>query len=609
MPDDPIANVQRYHEEPTAGPRDVNRAGALIQRRLIAGACGTVVLACTVLLAGWAVGNPVFGVLFPDYENVKPNTAVAFIVSALSLWLLAPRPPNPRRRFFGISLGWFVTAIGTATLCQYAVGQDFGIDTLLFGATPRHLDDHYPARMSIESAFNFAFIGLALAALDRPAIRGIFLAEQLTLLPFLVSILAIIGYLYGQQSLYKIGPYTALALPSSLLFVILASGILISRVNRGLMATLMSRAAGGVILRRILPVAVGTPILIGWLRLRGQEVGLYDLGSGLAVFAASTTLLCTIFLWRLASSLNSADSQRTRSETRVRRLLWEAEDREQALRDKQAQLLQAAKLASIGELATGIAHEVNNPLNNIGLLTSNALDYLRLGKPPERIVPPLQAVVKEVQRAAGIVAGVRSFGRRMPCDFKPVNLNDAVRNALALISQRLALQHTEVQLNFPTDPILIHGNHSQLEQVFLNLFINANDAMEQVAERVLSISADLSSSAVVIIVRDTGSGIPDDILERIFDPFFTTKPVGQGTGLGLSISYGIIKDHQGDIRVHQEPEGGASFLISLPLHVEHPPSMSGSDQAIFVSESSRSNQRTGPPRDERQVLSPFIDPL
>ena len=452
-------------------------------------------------------------------------------------------------------------------------------------------------------------IGLALAALDRPAIRGIFLAEQLTLLPFLVSILAIIGYLYGQQSLYKIGPYTALALPSSLLFVILASGILISRVNRGLMATLMSRAAGGVILRRILPVAVGTPILIGWLRLRGQEVGLYDLGSGLAVFAASTTLLCTIFLWRLASSLNSADSQRTRSETRVRRLLWEAEDREQALRDKQAQLLQAAKLASIGELATGIAHEVNNPLNNIGLLTSNALDYLRLGKPPEVIVPPLQAVVKEVQRAAGIVAGVRSFGRRMPCDFKPVNLNDAVRNALALISQRLALQHTEVQLNFPTDPILIHGNHSQLEQVFLNLFINANDAMEQVAERVLSISADLSSSAVVIIVRDTGSGIPDDILERIFDPFFTTKPVGQGTGLGLSISYGIIKDHQGDIRVHQEPEGGASFLISLPLHVEHPPSMSGSDQAIFVSESSRSNQRTGPPRDERQVLSPFIDPL
>ncbi|HKN88314.1 MAG TPA: ATP-binding protein [Nitrospiraceae bacterium] len=571
-------------------PIDVDHAKqsrGLTPRRFISGACGIVVLGSTLMLVGWALGTPIFTVLFPGYESVKPNTAGAFIVSALSLWLLATLQPNGPRRFVGILLGWFVSAIGSVTLCQYVSGLDFGIDTLLFHVPPRNLTDLYPARMSIEGAFNFALIGLALVALDRPAIRGIILAEQLTLPPFFVSILAIIGYLYSQQSLYKIGPYTAFSLPSSLLFVILASGIFVARGDRGLMATLTSRSAGGIILRRLLPVAVGTPILIGWVRLRGQELGLYDLGSGLAVFAASTTLLCMVFLWRLASSLNSADLQRTRSETRVRRLLWQAEDREQALRDKQAQLLQAAKLASIGELATGIAHEVNNPLNNIGLLTSNALDYLRLGKPPEVIVPPLEAVVKEVQRAAAIVAGVRSFGRTAPSDFKLVNVNDAIRNALTLISQQLTLHHIQAQLNLPVDPVLLQGNQGQLEQVFLNLFINASDAMEEASERLLAVSMDLSSSTLVIVVRDTGSGIPDSILERIFDPFFTTKPVGQGTGLGLSISYGIIKEHHGDIRVHQEPSGGTSFLISLPACYEHASSMSSFEQQSLLSHSPR----------------------
>jgi signal transduction histidine kinase len=523
------------------------------------------------VLSGWAVETPLFTFFFPDYESTKPNTAAAFILAASSLWLLAPLKTTVPRRLVGIGFGLLVSAISFFTLCEYLFGLDLGIDALVFDVTPRNATDLYPSRMSIEGAFSFALIGLALAALDRPAIRGVVLAEQLTLAPLFVSILAIIGYLYNQQSLYKIGPYTELALPSSLLFVVLASGIFVSRSDRGLMSTLTSRSAGGVILRRILPIALGTPILIGWLRLRGQELGLYDLGFGLALFAAFTTLLCTIFLWRFASSLNRADMQRTRSDHRVRRLLWQAEEREQALRDKQVQLVQAAKLASIGELATGIAHEVNNPLNNIGLVVSNALDSLGAGKPAEVIVPWLQVVLEEVRRAAAIVAGVRSFGRTAPSDFKLINVKDAIRNALALISEQFRSRHVQIQVDLPVDPVPIQGNQAQLEQVFLNLFINAGDAMEQAVERILTVSTDISSSTIVIIVRDTGCGIPDHALERIFDPFFTTKPVGQGTGLGLSISYGIIKEHEGDIRVHQEAAGGTSFIISLPTCLQPAP--------------------------------------
>jgi signal transduction histidine kinase len=544
--------------------RQAKQAQGLMPRRFILGVCLALILLSALMLGGWAVDTPLFTVLYQDYESVKPNTAAAFMLAGASLWLLAPLKNTVRRQSVGISFGLLVSAIGVFTLFEYVSGLDLGIDALLFDVTPRNLTDLYPARMSIAAAFNFAVMGLALAALDRPPIRGAVLGEQLALTPLFVSILALIGYLYSQQSLYKIGPYTALSLPGSLLFVVLASGILIARSDRGLMATLTSRSAGGVILRRILPVALGTPILIGWLRLRGQELGLYDLGFGLALFAALTTLVGTIFLWRFASSLNRAEMQRTRSEHRVRSLLWHAEEREQALRDNQAQLLQAAKLASIGELATGIAHEVNNPLNNIGLFVSNALDSLREGKPTEVIVPWLEAVLKQVQRAAAIVAGVQSFGRMAPSDFKLLNVNDAIRNALALISAQLTPRHIQVQLDLPVEPVPMQGNQAQLEQVFLNLFINARDAMEQAVERVLTVSTQLCSSTIVIIVRDTGCGIPSDALERIFDPFFTTKPVGQGTGLGLSISYRIIKDHDGAIRVHQEPLGGTSFIISLP---------------------------------------------
>jgi len=559
----------------------------LIRHQFIFAVCVAVVLLSALMLSGWTVGIPLFTALYPGYESVKPNTAAAFILAASSLWLLAPLKNTVPRRVSGVSFGWAVSALGVFTLFEYVSGLNLGIDVLLFNVAPQHLADLHPARMSIEAAFNFALIGLALAALDRPAIRGFVLAEQLTLVTFFVSILAIIGYLYSQQSLYKIGPHTALALPSSLLFVVLASGIFMSRSDRGLMAILMSRSAGGVILRRILPVAIGVPIVIGWLRLRGQELGLYDLGFGLALFAACTTLLGTIFLWRFASSLNRADMQRTRSENRVRKLLWQAEEREQALRDKQAQLVQAAKLVSIGELATGIAHEVNNPLNNIGLFVSNALDSLQAGKPSDVIVPGLEAVLKQVQRAAAIVAGVRSFGRTAPTDFKVVNVNDAIRNALALISEQLKLRHVKIQLDLSVDPVLIRGNQTQLEQVFLNLFINAGDAMEGAAERILSIATDASSSILFIIVRDTGCGIPDHALGQIFDPFFTTKPVGKGTGLGLSITYRIVKEHEGDIRVHQEPGGGASFIISLPICLQPAPSILTPEQETLLSHSSR----------------------
>jgi len=164
-------------------------------------------------------------------------------------------------------------------------------------------------------------------------------------------------------------------------------------------------------------------------------------------------------------------------EHNIRRLLSEAEDRERELRDKQQQLVQAAKLASIGELATGIAHELNNPLNNIALYVGNAVDYLRQAKPAETVIEHLQAAMKQVDRGATIINHLRTFGRAAPLKTEPLPLHDVVLAALSLVREPLRMASIEVTLDLCPDCPTVLGNWIQLEQVFLNLLSNGKDAL------------------------------------------------------------------------------------------------------------------------------------
>jgi C4-dicarboxylate-specific signal transduction histidine kinase len=242
------------------------------------------------------------------------------------------------------------------------------------------------------------------------------------------------------------------------------------------------------------------------------------------------------------------------------------ERREQELRDKQEQLVQAAKLATLGELTTGVAHEINNPLNNIGLFVGNVIDYVRLGKVDnERMLGDLEKVVDQVKKATEIISHLRTFGRAAPVTFEPVAVNDVIERALSLTQEQLRLREIEIELDLCPEAPVVLGNSIQLEQVFINLLTNARDALAEAEERRINIECSLAGEMVVLVFRDTGPGIPEGLEQRIFDPFFTTKDVGTGTGLGLSITYGIIKEHRGSITVESLPREGASFRIELPL--------------------------------------------
>lgn len=243
----------------------------------------------------------------------------------------------------------------------------------------------------------------------------------------------------------------------------------------------------------------------------------------------------------------------------------EVQRREQELRNKQEQLIQAGKLATLGELTTGVAHELNNPLNNIGLFVGNAIDWIKLGRiDEEAILRDLDSAMQQMRKATEIISHLRTFGRVAPVDREAVSINHVIERALSLMREQLRLRQIVVDLQLSPENPLVAGSSIQLEQVFINLLTNARDALMESSRRLIRIASVTGPTAVEITVTDTGPGIPDGLEQRIFDPFFTTKEVGKGTGLGLAITYGIIRDHGGSIAVIKPGVEGATFHIQLP---------------------------------------------
>jgi hypothetical protein len=225
-------------------------------------------------------------------------------------------------------------------------------------------------------------------------------------------------------------------------------------------------------------------------------------------------------------------------------------------------LVQADKLSSIGLLAAGVAHEVNTPLAVISTYAQMLAKQVSDDSQKSLI---LDKIAKQTFRASEIVNSLLNFSRTSTTSLTDVNLNRVIQETLSLLEHQL--QKSGIQVKTELDPGLrpVHGNAGQLQQVFLNLFLNARDAMS--AGGTLEVRTWSDGSGARAEVSDTGHGIAPEHLHRIYDPFFTTKAVRKGTGLGLSVTYGIIQEHGGSIEVSNRPGGGASFRIELPLAV------------------------------------------
>lgn len=241
--------------------------------------------------------------------------------------------------------------------------------------------------------------------------------------------------------------------------------------------------------------------------------------------------------------------------------------------ERDAQLFQASKMKTLGEMSAGMAHELTQPLNAIKIGNDYLCRLIQQGKPipAETIAQVADAVTGQVERASDIINRLREFGRKPDFKQNPVDLNTVVGNVTQIIGQQLALINIQLHVELQAELPAIFANSNRLEQVVFNLIANARDAIEQMSDtaakagrRDIMVRTFSNSKAVVCRVIDTGIGIPADKCEKIFEPFFTTKEVGKGMGLGLAISYGIVRDYGGAITVKARPGGGTSFELKFP---------------------------------------------
>jgi len=243
--------------------------------------------------------------------------------------------------------------------------------------------------------------------------------------------------------------------------------------------------------------------------------------------------------------------------------------------ETEEQLTQASKLATLGEMATGVAHELNQPLSVIKTVSSFFIKKIKSGQEiqPKTLNDMLAKVDSNVDRATKIITHMRLFARKSEVCLVECRVTDPLDRAFDIFTQQLRVRGIEVNREYAPDLPPIMADPDRLEQVFINLLINARDAIEErwegrdvePGDKRITVTSRFENGQVMVEVRDTGTGIDKAHRDKIFDPFFTTKEVGKGTGLGLSISYGIVKDCGGEIRMGPDEGPGASFIVTFPV--------------------------------------------
>ncbi len=234
------------------------------------------------------------------------------------------------------------------------------------------------------------------------------------------------------------------------------------------------------------------------------------------------------------------------------------------------QIIEAGKLASLGELAAGIAHEINNPVaimvEEAGWLEDILEESIQDRGKIEEFSRSLRQIKTQGKRCKEITHKLLSFARRIDSRVSKIQINEVINEVISLSARRAKFSNIKIKSILSPGLPEIYASPSELQQVFLNLINNSIDAIDEKKGGLITISTKRAKNQIICEITDTGCGIPKANLSRIFDPFFTTKPVGKGTGLGLSICYGIIKKMGGDIKVESEIGKGTTFTIYLPIN-------------------------------------------
>jgi signal transduction histidine kinase len=514
---------------------------------------GAAIALGILVMLGWALRLPLLTSILPGAIPMQPVTALALILGGAGL-VAAARPMVPA--LFPNCLAGAVLLLALLDLGEFAAGADFGLDAMLFPAAVagQPFAMAHPGRMAEPTVFCFLLAGIALLLVRREG-RTAALAFSASATSILLPVaLTLLCYLFDAAPTPGLFGFTQVSIPTAAGLVLLAVGLLALRPDAGWMPLLLGDTVGAGAVRRLLPILVLVPILVGWLAQGGMLLGFYSAGHRLAIVTALSIALLAAVTIGAATRFDRLDAILA-----TEHALREAEQR---LREAQADLIHAARVSELGAMGATLAHELNQPLAAI-------VNYLTVcqrlveagGTAPRELKRALAHALASTERATEIIRRLRDFVIKGEVHRAPHDINAIVEDALVLALAGGVLRNAGTEVDLDPTARWVLADAVQIQQVLTNLLRNAVEMMEGMARRDLLIATRRAGKMVEISVADSGPGLAGEDAERLFASFYSAG--GAGMGLGLSISRTIVEAHGG--RIWAEPgETGAVFRFTLP---------------------------------------------
>jgi signal transduction histidine kinase len=528
VPEPPIPLVDVFQRVPRAGGLLLAGLGILV-------------------LAGWVFGLPILKSLHPGWVAMKPNTALCFVATGTALLLLDARAPLPALGGARRGLALVVSVLGLATLAEYALEIDLGIDQLLFREAPGAVRTSHPGRMAPVTALSFTLASCGLMGLGAGSRRLRRVTDAFALAATLLGCVGVLGYLYRVESFSGLLGYSGFALHTALGLVVLGASVLLTRPEEGILRVLALDTPGSAGARRILAAAIAVPLGLGWLRLEGQSAGLYGTEFGTALFVAAMIVVLSALILRSAWLTEGVEVRRRVAEAELRRSKEETEDLNRELEafcysvshDLRAPLRGVdgfchALLEDYGDKldATGAEYlrRARGAAQRMGVLIDDLLDLSRLGRAEIR-----REEVDVSLLARTVAGGLGQDGRQWRLDWR---IQDG--------------------LSARADPRL-------LRVVLENLLGNAFKYTSKNARARIEVGMSEMGGTRVWYVRDDGAGFDMQYAGKLFSPFQRLHSAKEfpGTGIGLATVQRVVHRHGGRIWAESAPGAGAAFMFTL----------------------------------------------